>query len=328
MIRKIASILFLISSFISPCIVNAADDKPTVKASFSRDTILIGDQFTLDVIVEKDITQVVSFPEFKESIFGDSLEILGMLPIDTLKVDGRKQTIKLSYLMTGFDEGVYRLGQFPVFYLDKNISDTLVSEDLMDIVVKTFVIDTTKQSIADITPQIDTPLNWAELKSYIFNKNTSIAFIILVLIVVVIYCIIKKRRRGSIFAPKAQEPPHVIAIRELEKLQSQKLWQNSKHKLYYTSLTDILRVYIEGRYGINAMEMTSEEILKECKNFSLTSNDMDRLSGVLQLADLVKFAKFVPDNSENETQYFNAYYFVEETKLMPHESDKVEEVEI
>lgn len=329
MFKKIvfAAVIFFMVSF---CAISyAQNEKPTVKASLSRDTILIGDQFTLDVVVEKDMTQVVDFPTFSEGIIGDTLEVLQLFPIDTINVDGRRQTLKVSYLMTCFDEGAYALGEFPVLYADKNVVDTLYSEEVLKLFVKTFIIDTTKQSIADITPQLDTPLNWAELKEYIFNKYTGIALILMLLILAVMFYIVRKHKHGSLFAPKVQEPPHIIAIKELENLHNQKLWQNDKHKQYYSSLADIVRKYIDGRYDINAMEMTSDEILTLIKPLIVHKKEYSSLNDLLKISDLVKFAKFVPADDENEAYYDSAYYFVENTKLLPQEvSEEQEEEEI
>lgn len=321
-------VLLLIVTFLTLSFSLIADDgKPVVRASLSRDTILIGDQFTLDVEVDKDMMQIVDFPILKGQIMGDTIEVLKMFPIDTIKTDGRQQTIKISYLLTCFEAGAYSLGEFPVLYAEKNIVDTLLSHEILDIYVKTFIIDTTTQGIADIKPQMETPLNWAELKEYIFNKFTLVALIILLLIAAIIYLVVKKRRTGSIFAPKAVEPPHVVAMRELQKLKNQKLWENHKHKSYYTALTDILRVYICGRYDVDAMEMTSDEIIKACKSLDIPERQFKAMNLLLELADLAKFAKFIPSDQENEECYHIVYYFVEETKLMPQqEEDKEEEV--
>lgn len=329
MLKKIFYITIIGFLTFSSVMLNAQSVKPTVNASFSRDTILIGDQFTLDVIIEKDLAQFVGFPNLKEGLFGDTIEVLEMRSIDTIAIDGRRQTIKQSYLMTCFDEGGYMLGKFPISYSDKNIVDTLYSVDELVLIVNTFAIDTTKQSIADIKPQLKTPMNWAELKEYIFNVYTGIALIILILIVAIIYYIVKKRKYGSIFAPKPKEPAHIIAIKNLETLYNQKLWQNSKQKLYYSSLTDILRTYIDDRYAVNAMEMTSEEIIESLKPLGLHDKEYNDLIMLLRTADLVKFAKFIPIDDDNDTYYHSAYYFVENTKLLPQEivvEDKTEEV--
>jgi hypothetical protein len=55
-------------------------------------------------------------------------------------------------------------------------------------------------------------------------------------------------------------PPHVWALKELDKLNQKKLWQSGEVKSYYSELTDIARTYIELRYKIPAMEKTTDEL--------------------------------------------------------------------
>ncbi len=125
-------------------------------------------------------------------------------------------------------------------------------------------------------------------------------------------------------------PPHVEAIRRLEALRNQKLPQNGKHKQYYSGITDILRAYLDRRFGIGAMEMTSSEILEAVETSRAAGEIDDKRYGdleeLLQTADLVKFAKWVPDEAEEDKAYYDAYYFVEETKSvvegMAEESEK------
>ena len=105
-----------------------------------------------------------------------------------------------------------------------------------------------------------------------------------------------------------------MAITALEKLHNEKLWQNNRHKQYYSGLSDILRTYIAGRYGVGAMEMTTDEIVDAMKEIDLPQKSAMDLVAVLRDSDLVKFAKAMPDAAENEDAYNKAYYFVEETK--------------
>ena len=111
----------------------------------------------------------------------------------------------------------------------------------------------------------------------------------------------------------------MTAIKELEKLHTQKLWQSGKSKQYYTGLTEILRAYLVGRYHFQAMEMTSAEILACIRELAVEERFAARLKRLLEIADFVKFAKLEPDPEQNEEAYQDAYYFVEETKEQPAE---------
>ncbi len=227
---------------------------PRVEARLSADSLWIGDHFTLEVEVEKDLTQVVDFPQFEGDKLGENVEILAELPLDTLFREGRQVKIRKRYLLTAFEAGRYNLGVFPALYLDKNIVDTLYTADSLRFTVYTFPIDTLTMEIRDIKAPLPAPVHPGEWLGWAF-----LWFLIAQLLFAIGYIIYHRPRKPVEKRPKRpSEPPHVTAIRELEKLQGEKLWQNQRHKLYYTRLTDIVREYIEGRYGAAAMEMTSE----------------------------------------------------------------------
>ena len=289
--------------------VRAAD--PVVSARFSADSVMIGDQFSLDIRVDKDVMEVVDFPVFN-GFLSDSadIEILAESPVDTLKAEGRRITLGKSYLLAGFDEGRYRMGRIPVLRVDKNLIDTVWSRDSLAIDIHTLPVDTLTQTIHDVKPPLRTPLRFAEIRGWlILGWLAAVAVIAAVLLV---------RRRMELRAlpggRRPGEPPHVCAIRQLETLHNQKLWQSGKQKQYYTGITDILRRYIGDRYRVKAMELTSQEILDEMERQRLSGEAADRLKNILLTADFVKFAKFVADAERNEEVYSDAYYFVEQTK--------------
>jgi hypothetical protein len=136
---------------------------------------------------------------------------------------------------------------------------------------------------------------------------------------------------------KPKEPAHIIALRELDRIKNEKLWQKDKIKEFYSDVTETLRIYIEDRFDIPAMEQTTDEILtnfkyrKELINEKLFGN----LSQILSLADLVKFAKYIPLPDDNNMTLVEAYFFVNATKKeeikKPTESEEDtngEEIEI
>lgn len=290
-------------------------NEPALTARFVPDTVLIGDQYYLEVQVEKDIMQVVEFAEFPAGTIAGDMEILKTIGPDTLSHDGRNVVISMKYLLTCFESGIYRTEPLPALYLDKNITDTIWSRDSLQVVVKTFNIDTLTQTIHDIKLPMRTPVKFGEFSGYLFGGLALLAL----LIAGYIYMRKKLRKRPTRELPTPDRPAHVIAIERLEQLNSQKLWQSGKFKQYYTGITDILREYIEQRYGMPAMEMTSSEILAGLKDDLTDQVSTGRLTDVMLTADLVKFAKYTPDPDKNEKIYFEAYYFVEETKELPVE---------
>ena len=263
---------------------------PTVTARIEPDSIGIGDRFDYVIEVEKDLVQEIGFPVFEQQ--GPGLELVKDHATDTLLREGRLLKLRKRYTMQAFEEGDYRLGRGEVLYIDKNIVDTLRTPDSLRLLVTTFAIDSTSQSIYDL------------------------ALLLLAAAVYVAKRLLARYGKGlgDIFKPAPPVPPHVAAIRALEALHNQKLWQNNRHKQYYSGLTDILRTYIDGRYGIGAMEMTSDEIIAAMQSQELPDKARMDLTAVLRDADLVKFAKATPEAEQNENDYLKVYYFVEETK--------------
>ena len=161
-----------------------------------------------------------------------------------------------------------------------------------------------------------------EITGYI--KWTLVALLALAALAYAAKRILKRygKRFSDMFRPAPPLPPHEAALAALEKLRAQRLWQEGKHKLYYSALTDILRTYIAGRYGVSAMEMTSDEIIAAMRSIELPDKARADLTAILRDADLVKFAKATPDAGQNEADYLKAYYFVEETKPATEQAEE------
>ena len=297
---------------------------PVISAKIIPDSITIGDQFELKVTIDKSLVQVVEFPLFEDNKLGGVIEILSEGQIDTISKEGKDIKIQKRYLLTAFDAGHYSLGRFPMMFADKNIIDTIWSKEDMFLKESTFEIDTTKQKIHDIKLPMKAPMKFGEVSGYILCG----CLVALIIGFIIFYIIRRRANRPLIGKRKEVLPPHVIAIKALEELKCKKIWQSSKHKLYYTSLIDILREYVEGRYGVHAMEMTSEEIIVALKDKDLTAKNIDELRDLLSISDLVKFAKVLPDADQNEINYDKVYYFVEETKYVEIDVDNKEKGEI
>jgi hypothetical protein len=291
----------------------AQSETPTVRARIEPDSLFIGDQFDFVIEVEKDLVQTTLFPEFTPAKEG-MIELVEVMPIDTLERDGRRLKIAQRYRLAAFQEGLINMGKPGVLYADKNIVDTLYATDSLVLKVGTFQIDSTSQSIYDLKPQLTLKFKLAEIRGYIAWGLLAALLVALAIYGLHRYLEARGRHLKDLFKPAPPEPPHVVAIKALEALHHQKLWQNNKHKLYYSTLTDILRTYIAGRWEVGAMEMTSDEIITAMRQEELPEKARMDLTSVLMDADLVKFAKFTPEAEQNESDYTKVYYFVEETK--------------
>jgi len=191
--------------------------------------------------------------------------------------------------------------------------------------VETSQTHTANQTIYALKPQRTLPLRAEEITGYLFGGLFLLLNLAALLFALRYHLSKRGKHLSDLFKPAPPAPPHVEAIRALEGLHNQKLWQNNKHKAYYSGLTDILRRYLAGRYGIGALEMTSDEIIETMRPEELPDKARMDLTAILRDADLVKFAKATPEAEQNEADYLKAYYFVEETKPVEEEAPAEEE---
>ncbi len=305
----------------------------TVSSSVSADTVMIGDQFTLSVEIEKDISGEVGLPQFKDDMLMEKIEVLGQPTVDTLSVDGRSVKLRINYTLTSFDAGMYGFTGFPVVFMDDakaSSGDTVRSASMDMLVVQTFDIDTTKMQIYDIKPQMQTPFIMDEIWDFIARHKWAFIAggVFALLLAWGIFEWLRRRKRAA-KAEKPQLPPHITAMIALEQLRGKMLWQGGKVKEYYSELSDILREYIEGRYGIETMEMTSAEILsKLSKEVECAEKEQRRAKEFFEIADLAKFAKFTPSPVDCSESFEGVSHFVDSTKVLIKEQPQNEELDV
>lgn len=301
---------------------------PIVEAQLIPDSVAIGDRFKYVITTQVDMVSGVAFPQWDGNEDSSSpIEFVEELPLDTVAVDGRRLTLRKEYIMQAFQEGSVNLGLAEILYLDKNITDTLRSRDSLVLQVGTFEIDSTAY-IYDIKAQQKLPFKLKEIRGYLRWTLLSLVLLALAIYALKKYLESRGKSLSDLFKAPPVPPAHVEAIEALEGIHNQKLWQNSRHKEYYSSITQILRHYIERRYDISAMEMTSDEILEAMREVDIPQKSSMSLTSLLRDADLVKFAKAQPEGEENEEAYRKAYYFVEETKEIEQIEETKDEMDI
>ena len=285
---------------------------PRVSGSFEPDSIGIGDRFTYSIVVEKDLVQTVIFPNFAAAS-GQEFALIEDPAVDTLERDGRRLKIRKSYLLAAFQEGWHHIRP-QVMYADKNIIDTIYAPDTLELMVNTFQIDSTSHGLFDIKPQKTLPFKLGEITGYIAWSIVGILLLLALLYAARRILAHYGKSFGTIFKPAPPMPPHEEAFAALERLRVLNLCADGKHKLYYSTLTDILRTYIVRRFDVGAMEMTSDEIIESMRGVELQQKQSMDLTMILREADLVKFAKAMPESSEAEAVMRAAWEFVDATK--------------
>ena len=296
---------FLLSTFVS------AQTKIHASATIDSTKIKIGEQLHLILSAEISSDIKIYFPQIPDSL--NHVEVVDRTKIDTVKSeDGKFSTYKQTLTLTSFDAGQYFLEPFKFYYQNSSKNIDSIATEAIQFQVETIPVDTTKE-FKDVKPPMDVPFTWKEVMPYIIG-----GIILIAIIVLSIWFFRKWQRKKGILKPNIPlRPAHEIALEELKKIQLENLWQQGFYKQYQSSVSDIIRTYIEQRFSIQAMEMPSDETLQHFKGKNkmyIPKDAFEKLKYILQLADTVKFAKAVPLGTENEQSLQNAFDFVQLTK--------------
>lgn len=301
----------IIAAVAMPIAVNAAGNV-TLNASIDSTAVVQGSKAKLRLEVLKNTTDgmLVNAPEKGADYFG--IEISD-LKIDTIDHGNGRLELAYDYTIQAFDPGTVTLPPFR--YAIGN--DTAVSE-----VVTLKVIEVDLDTLTDINPMasvVSVPTKWYDIIPdwwlWIFIGVASAG--------VIACCILLfRRKKGMLAKPVKVTPPYDLAVMRLNDLQAKKLPQSGRDKEYYTELTEILRQYLEGRFGINAMEMTSTQIIDTLRHNKETKPGSDLMKQILEIADFVKFAKVRPLPDDNIKAFNSAVKFVEDSKPLPPAEDE------
>lgn len=229
-----------------------------------------------------------------------------------------------------------------MFLVDKGgiLSDYIVAGSVDTVFVQEYQQVNKEQAlftlyrIKDIKENLfNTPFNFAEFwyyfKKYLKQYWWAIAILLIAAAALVyFFAFYKKGKKPSLFKIKPDEPAHIIALSKLESIRKEKIWSRGLIKEYHVQVTDVIREYLENRFGILAIEMPSSEIL-EISNLTdgISENDQIKLIQILEIADAVKFAKYQALQNENDLSLRNSFEFVENTKEIIDETLKLRQSE-
>jgi len=296
-IRYIIALLFMISGMSLPA------QLIQVSGWLDSTRIRIGEQVNFNLEVKKNPDVLVSVGRINDSL----LSGIEIVKADSVS-DGGNTLIRWKYTLTSFDSGTHELPSVPVYFTCNEKKDTAYSRPV-PLEVYLPEVDTTS-AIKDIKPPINTPLSFGEMLPYLSVLAGAALIVGLILFLVRKY----RKKKPEFTSPGKSMPAHVIAFSDLDKLKNDKLWQSGKVKQFYIRLSDIMRIYLENRYGFRAMEYITDEILSEFRKNNQENVYNEMLADILRTSDMVKFAKGDPLPAENQSNLDNAYLLVEKTK--------------
>lgn len=307
-IKKIKTYIFLIAVMFP---VMGIAGPTTIKAKLDSAYLLMGRQTGMHIEIVQDKNATGYIPVTDGDTLTRNVEIVGWRNSDTTDLGNNRIQIDRDLILQSFDSGLYTLP--PILYISGK--DTFRTEKTTLKVIPVNV-DTLK-NINDYKNVENPDTKWTD---YLPDFITDYWWIILLFILIVasaIYIIYRIQKGKPIALPllpkKKLLPPYEEAIEALTALKAASLWQNGQEKEYYTRLTDILRHYIDRRFGVNAMEMTTSQILALLTAIE-AKGAKEELKNILDVADFVKFAKMKPLADENEQSCRLATEFLEKTK--------------
>jgi hypothetical protein len=254
-------------------------------------SILIGEQINFSI--SNPISETEVWPTYDEFL-ADGIEI-----IKKGKLDTNENLISQNFIITAWDSGSYYIP--PISFSTNNKIEGLLLN------VQSVILEEGAE-LKDIKQPMEAPIGWSDiwpwvlgiilftfivflLKKYVFNKKETIK--------------IKK--------PKVIIPADITALQQLTKLDEAQVWQAGNVKEYYSEISEIIRRYTENRFNFIALELSTEEIISELKS-KVNNEQLASITILLKRADLAKFAKSKPEETENKESMQLAKHFVAQTK--------------
>ncbi|MDA1313048.1 MAG: LPXTG cell wall anchor domain-containing protein [Acidobacteria bacterium] len=280
----------------------AANDL-AVTLRLSATEITASDRIVLELEATAPEGEPVVFPEFADNKLGEFQIAASRRSAPRLVDQGRVQVTQ-TYELEPFLPGDYPIPPIEI----KHAADALTTEQIAAKVNSVLPADVPDPDIKDIAPPIDLP----GTPPWVYAL---IAAGVLALAAAAYYFWRRRRKEAEAAIPVI--PPHELAFEDLAKLLAEDLIAKGQIKLFYLRLSNILRRYIEGRFGLHAPESTTEEFLEDLRaGTDFSSEQKSLLRRFLLHCDLVKFAKHQPGQDEVDLAVGSCRTFIDETKPM------------
>ena len=299
----------LIISIILTASVLCVSAQVSVEATIDSIQIFVGQQAHVTLTATAKENAKVEFPQFKPMEYiTPGVEVLDRQELEQQPQDNGFVSRSMVYTMTSFDDTLYYIPPMTVKIDGKPYKSKSLALKVLTIEVDTLHAE---QFFGPKDVQ-DNPFQWSD-----WELPFWLSVLMLVLLAVAYYFYLRLRDNKPIISHiriVKRLLPHQKAMKEIEQIKADKMVSSENSKEYYTKLTDTLRKYIEERYGFNAMEMTSSEIIERLMA-SQDQKALDELRQLFTTADLVKFAKYSTLINENDANLVNAIDFINQTKL-------------
>jgi len=260
-------------------------------AIMDTNSILIGEQINFSV--SNPISETEVWPTYDEFL-AEGIEIIKQGKLDT-----NDNLISQNFIITVWDSGSYYIP--PIAFSANNKTEGLLLN------VQSVILEEGAE-LKDIKQPMEAPIGWSDIWPWLLG----IILLTLIFFLIKRY-ILSKKEVIKIKKPKVIIPADITALQELTKLDQAQVWQAGNVKEYHSEISEIIRRYTENRFNFIALELATEEIIRELKS-KVNNEQLASITIILQRADLAKFAKSKPEETENKESMQLAKHFVAQTK--------------
>ncbi len=290
----------LILAVLWTCSAAFATEPITITASVNNDTVRVGDIIKYSVVVkwspELDL-QDVSLAD----TFGVFHLIKTYPPVDSRTSEGDLKRI-YTYDLMAFETGEHDIPPFIVRYKGSDNEEKTASSVPVKVTVQS-LLPANEENLRPrpLKPPVEIPPDYTHL--YLLSAAIA-AFLIIALITWYVWRrFLRKKGVEEEIAHELLEPPEKVALEHLHALETSDLLRKGKIKEYFSEAADIIRIYLGRRFGVNAVDMTSFELvyaLRSSGHSLLNEEIVGIIENFLSECDMVKFAKFIPSEERQE----------------------------
>ena len=302
------------------CLISISIKSQNVTANIESDSILIGKElfYTIDIDMEK--AESIIFPDSTSFV---PFELISETKVDTTVIENGLRFSK-KYGIISFDEGDYVIPKIKI-----QIGDKSFSTDSKKITVNLVQVDTTKQGLYEIKSSYDKFSSFEIFKLTLSNNYPVIIFIIFLILLIIYFKSKILRFFNPLLNIKPSLRPIELVIKRLGDLEKVNIDSREGVKLFYSDLTFYLRSFFEKEVYNRALESTTRELIQglnnvsEIKSFPISKKSVNRIEEIFKRADLVKFAKFLPEKNiiQNDLKIINEEIDIF-SELLPEPSEE------
>ncbi|MBN2209535.1 MAG: hypothetical protein JW759_09600 [Candidatus Coatesbacteria bacterium] len=261
----------------------------SVSASDDLDRVRLGEQFELVVVVHGDEGYRVNDPDVGKRL-GDFVVVKS----ERREKEDGKVPLEFRYTLAGFKLDRATIASIEIAYVDPAGRAGKLATDPLGVTIVGTAPEGEKE-IKDIRGMIE-----IEPRMALWLKIL-ICLGVVALAAAIVLWQIRKRRTAALEEPREKAPlPSAVALAALQRLFKSDLLFQKRYKEFYFALSDIIRQFLLGRLRFSADDMTTTEIEFAMRDDPISKQFTTATLEILRFSDMVKFAKLIPSDLEND----------------------------